>query len=73
MPLSKKRDKARKRRERAVQPKSNLIPVQPTGSLIMEENKIIGVQPKQLKIDTVFRLTNPEAELDADGQPIPEY
>lgn len=56
MPLSKKRDKARKRIERAldvVQPSSNLNPVQPTGSmdgLIMEGNRIVGlaspVKPK---------------------------
>ena len=54
MPLSRKRDKARKRIERAldvVQPNSNLNPVQPTGSipgLKMEGNKIVGIEAKQV-------------------------
>ena len=53
MPLSKKKDRDRKRIERVIQPKSNLNPVQPAHSiegLIIEGNRIVGVQPKQVGI-----------------------
>jgi len=66
MPLSKKRDKARKRIERAldiVQPNSNLNPVQPTGSipgLIMEGNKIVGIEAKQVaQVEPGLPIYNP--------------
>ena len=81
MPLRKKRDKARKRIERAllVQPNSNLNPVQPSRSLdgfIMEGNKIIGVKPKEFhggRITLTVTAPSNNVEIDADGNPIPEY
>jgi len=81
MPLSKKRDKARKKLERAravVQPNSNLNSVQP--NKIEELRKLIS-NPYKRPLDVVSPSVrnNPDLgkidipELDADGNVIPSY
>lgn len=68
MPLSKARDRERKRLSRLESKK-----VQPKiAGLEIKGNKIIGVQPR---IYTDYKKVEPKiyTEYDADGNPIPEW
>ena len=55
-----------------VQPKQPKL-VQPIEGLIMEGNRIIGVQPKERLSLSYKEPIIPIPELDADGNPIPEF
>ena len=80
MPLSKERDRDRKRAERgkSVQPVSNLSPVksvQPRQipGLIMEGNRILGAEPVKRVSIVPGQAYISDFEVDADGNIIPSY
>ena len=68
MPLSKARNRNRMRVVRATQVQPN--PVQPT-RLVMDKNKIIGVQPKPRLVQPKHSSVQPKQVAQADVKPNP--